>query len=369
MPGMELTRETFSQLENSLDHRQQLALRIALGSHRFGLVPGSKFNCQGSFVKNSFEIPGLRCQAVLPSGRIIDVDESVTVKIPILYGEEYFLGVYIDKELHVYERDGVSRLRPVYNFSICSMNDLKSQDIFPFVRFSVKDGLFSLDSSYIPPTLFISESGQFKLFIEKVKEKLKSILAHSNFEEGEGKRTILRYLFLFNNINDSEETKVFISLTQELAQALEYYIIHPNTGKTTDIPFPEYRDIQQWLNWVLSFLNQTSSVLDSIELKDNSIDYEALLQQAKQELYERLKPELLEKIPEEVREKLYREIIDKIKDNLPQYLIEKLSKQKSELTKELSELLTPKLFDELYEKLYDALYVEPERDEDFIPLI
>ena len=84
MQGMELTQQTFRQLEDSLDFRQQLVLKTALGTHQLGLIPGSVFHCNGNFVNSKFEIIALECRAVLPSGKIIDIHEDVTVKIPIL---------------------------------------------------------------------------------------------------------------------------------------------------------------------------------------------------------------------------------------------------------------------------------------------
>ena len=47
---------------------------------------------------------------------------------------------------------------------------------------------------------------------------------------------------------------------------------------------------------MLNYLSGANTVLDGLVLEDDTIDYEALLAQAKQELYERLNPELYEKL-------------------------------------------------------------------------
>ena len=41
MPGMELTAQTFKELDRNLDFRQQVAVRAALGGQRLGLLPGA----------------------------------------------------------------------------------------------------------------------------------------------------------------------------------------------------------------------------------------------------------------------------------------------------------------------------------------
>ena len=100
---MELSAQTFRELEQNLDFRQKAALRAALGGARLGLLPGAEFNCKGLFVKNSFEIEQFRCLAVLPSGTIVNADEKVSVPIPMLFGAQYYLTVGPGTEEHAYE--------------------------------------------------------------------------------------------------------------------------------------------------------------------------------------------------------------------------------------------------------------------------
>ena len=88
-PGMELSAQTFLDMDANLDFRQQMAIRAALGEQCIGLLPGMDFNCSGSFYTNKFEIEHLQCTALLPSGKIAQADEAVSVIIPMLYGDTY----------------------------------------------------------------------------------------------------------------------------------------------------------------------------------------------------------------------------------------------------------------------------------------
>ena len=106
---MELTTQTFTSLSEELDFRQQMALRAALGSNRMGLLPGAPFLNSGLFAKNKFEMARLRCLAVLPSGRLLDVDESVSVAIPMLYGDTYYLAVNLGGSLCGIQNNGIKR--------------------------------------------------------------------------------------------------------------------------------------------------------------------------------------------------------------------------------------------------------------------
>ena len=74
------------------------------------------------------------------------------------------------------------------------------------------------------------------------------------------------------------------------------------------MPQPSYTDIQSWLQWLDDYLGGAAVILDGVVLEDNTIDYEALLAQAKAELYERLHPELIEKLLADMKEELRAEM-------------------------------------------------------------
>lgn len=369
MPGMELTADTFRQLESNLDYRQQIAVRAALGNNRLGLLPGCEFNCSGVFVRNNFEVENFICRALIGSGRIINVNEDVSLPIPMLYGDEYYLCVGITDKKREFEKEGVPYIAPVYSYSINTLEELKKKDFFPVLRFKVSDGLFSLDDSYIVPSLYIEGNKEIEEYKNKYIEQLENLAQHANLIEGDGKRTILRYVFILKTVKDSWWLSDFVSLTEEIAHSVEYFIIKPNTETSHEIPVPEIYDVEKWLKWLEGFLTGAISILDKVVLEDNSIDYEALLAQAKQELLEKLQPELFEKLPNKIKEELYNDIIDKLKEFIPEYLNEKIETLRKEIGLDLERLLEPKLFDDLYKKLYDALYVAPEEEDEFMPMI
>lgn len=370
MQGMELTQQTFRQLEDSLDFRQQLVLKTALGAHQLGLIPGSVFRCNGNFVNNKFEIRPLECRAVLPSGRIIDIREDVTVKIPILYGDTYYLAVSIGEKFHTYEREQVPRVRPIYQYSIYSPQELKKNDCFPLLRFKISEGLITIDEEFIPPCLFISENSKYSAIRNDIIEVLTEITSHSNLESGDGKRSLLHYLFLFKSLNNQESVKDFLSLTRELAQAVDYFIVEKNAGINAEIPSPDFFDVSSWLQWFLSYLKGAITVLDNVVLTDDTIDYEALLLQAKKELSEQLYPELFDSLKKTLHEKLSEALIKEIKETLLEFINKYLKPQlKDQIEEELSRQLFAKLFEDLYEKLYNSLYIAPEPEDDFTPMI
>ena len=305
MPGMELTAQTFKELYRNLDFRQQVAVRAALGGSRLGLLPGADFSCQGVFVRNNFEVERFRCLAVLPSGSILSADEKVTVPIPMLFGQQYYLAVSLSGEKIKFEVEGVPYVRAKKEYAILPLEELDKADVMPVARFNVANGIFSLDADYIPPCLLLGADARLARFGQTYIEKLQALSQHANLEEGEGKRAILHYLFLLKGYQWDGGVREFIQLTQEIAQAIDYYIVTPNSTQPVEIPAPTQYDIQIWLQWLEEYLTGAAAILDRVVLEDDSIDFGALLAQAKAELYERLNPELREALLLQIKEELH----------------------------------------------------------------
>ena len=369
-PGMELTTQTFLDMDENLDFRQQTAIRAALGDHCIGLLPDTPFNNIGVFYTNRYEMERLQCTALLPSGRIIQVDEPVSISIPMLFGDAYYLAVGISNNSVPFEKKGVEYVHPQYSYSIMTQEEVMSNDVFPVTRFSVKDGTFSEDKDFIPPCLLISCDKRFEAYRDRYAEILQQLGEHANFKEGEGKQAMLRHMFRMRTQSLQGQGSEFIKLTQEIAQAVDYFIMRPNTQQSIEIPTPQQIDPGKWLKWFEDYLSGASALLDGVTLVDDSIDYEALLAQAKKELYEQLSPELYEKLLERIKTELNEELYDKLSTSLSKYMEEVVKPELARiLSQELYEKLYEKLYTELFENLFNALYVTMPEEKEYIPQI
>ncbi len=388
-PGMEITAKTFIGLEQQFDYRQQIALRAALGNGQMGLLPGTTFDCHGVFVGSTYEIDHLQCTAILPSGRIIDVEEKAVIPIPLLLGDQYYLTIGIGNGETEFVKEGVPYLKPQYVYAIQTLEEVEANDVMPLVRFWVNEGVFSVDPDYIQTSLILSSNQRFSEYIERFIKVMDTLANHPNLIEGDGKRCLLRYLFILKGFNTQHSLQELIMLTQELAQAIDYFIITPNEAQKITIPVPSKVDVQIWLDWVEDYLIGAVSILDKVVLSTEVIDYDALLAQAKKELYDKLHPELLEKLVMQTKEELHGEIQqltdslttlvrDTLKTELSNQmstdielrstqLSNKLVEGMEQISSDLTKSLYDKLFSDVYIGLYNVLY-ENEEDE-FTPLI
>ncbi len=368
--GMAISAQTFLELDENLRHRQQAATR-AVNGNEFGLIPFTEFDRQGGFVRNKLEIDHLAYMALLPSGKILHIDEKVVVTVPLVYGNEYYLACGFGEKEVEFDVKEVPFVRPEYTYGIYSLSELEGTDLFPVMKFKVSDGIFSIDESYIPPCLYLSSDNRFQPYLEQLTKQVSLLAEHPNLESGEGKRAFQRYAYLLKSYDTQGRTCPFIQLTYEIAQAIDYYIVTPNTETPVTIPAYSGYDIANWLDWLDSYLHNAAGTLDKVVLEDHSIDFDELKTQIKAELYEQLRPELYEQLYTELKAKLYAEISEDLTVRLTDYINQQLKTELHDLLSgELSEELYESLYKNLYESLYNALYVPVEKEEDeFTPLI
>ena len=368
--GMAISAQTFLELDENLRHRQQAATR-AVNGNEFGLIPFTEFDRQGGFVRNKLEIDHLACMALLPSGKILHIDEKVVVTVPLVYGNEYYLACGFGEKEVEFDVKEVPFVRPEYTYGIYSLSELEGTDLFPVMKFKVSDGIFSIDESYIPPCLYLSSNNRFQPYLEQLTKQVSLLAEHPNLESGEGKRAFQRYAYLLKSYDTQGRTCPFIQLTYEIAQAIDYYIVMPNTETPVTIPAYSGYDIANWLDWLDSYLHNAAGTLDKVVLEDHTIDFDELKAQIKAELYEQLRPELYEQLYTELKAKLYAEISEDLTVRLTDYINQQLKTELYDLLSgELSEELYESLYKNLYESLYNALYVPVEKEEDeFTPLI
>ena len=368
--GMAISAQTFLELDENLRHRQQAATR-AVNGNEFGLIPFTEFDRQGGFVRNKLEIDHLACMALLPSGKILHIDEKVVVTVPLVYGNEYYLACGFGEKEVEFDVKEVPFVRPEYTYGIYSLSELEGTDLFPVMKFKVSDGIFSIDESYIPPCLYLSSDNRFQPYLEQLTKQVSLLAEHPNLESGEGKRAFQRYAYLLKSYDTQGRTCPFIQLTYEIAQAIDYYIVTPNTETPVTIPAYSGYDIANWLDWLDSYLHNAAGTLDKVVLEDHTIDFDELRAQIKAELYEQLRPELYEQLYTELKAKLYAEISEDLTVRLTDYINQQLKTELHDLLSgELSEELYESLYKNLYESLYNALYVPVEKEEDeFTPLI
>lgn len=372
---MELTAKTFSALDDNFDLRQLISIKTTNGL-RVGRLPGTEFGANGSFVRSSFEIPRLQCMALLASGMIVSVDERVVVPVAPPSEIYTYLTVGFGSKVVEYEAYEQKFLRPSYTFQFKTLaeietNTSKPEDyVFPILRFKVSDGRIAVDPSYIPPCLIIESDERFLQYRDRILVKLDTIINHKNLEDGEGKRTLLRNIFMIKSYSSNNSMESFMQLMYETASAVKYFIVTGDGDSASPVSMWSQYDVERWLSWFVEYLDTAVGTLDETELEDHSIDYDKLKAELRKEIYDMMLPELLERI-KKVQQIINDDLHQKLSDALRDYIDGTFRKQLHDtLNVELNDELRQPLYDSLYEALYNALFVPTVEEEDnFMPLI
>lgn len=369
--GMELSAQTFVEMENCADSSLKMTRKIACGT-QFGILPATTFSIPGVFVKKTLEISPLTVTALMPSGDLLHVDENVVVEIPMLYGNEYYLGCSPTDKMQSYDKERVPMLQPESELGIYSMEELTKDNILPLMKFHVKDGIFSIDQDYIPPFLILESDQRFAGLLNDITKKVEALATHANLESGEAKRSLIRYAFVLKNYSKKNRVLQLVETLQEMVQAVDYYVMKPNTEQENELTECSLLDVAKWFKWLEAFLHGAVTLLDGVVLDDHKLDFEELKAQIKAELHQSLYDELREKLYTEVHDALQREISDSLMESLSEYINGNFKREIYRwLEEDMAKQMHEKLYVSLYEALYNALYVpqEEEDEDEFMPLI
>lgn len=368
-PGMVLSSKLLDNVADLSEQRYVAVVRALMGD-RYGLMPGYPIDTKGFFVKDSFEIPCLKCTALLPSGLFVSIEEAVVFKMPSLSSGVYYFCVGIGSGHIEYESCDTAMTRPEYVYSVKNEDEVKDCEMLPIARFKVADGVCSIDSDYIPPCLLISEGAGILDICANLSDLLEKIVSHPNLREGDGKYNIYQYGALLKSVGKKHSVFTLAQIVSWLVTALEYYVFIPQ-GVKMPIPKVAYYDIQKWLGDVEKYLAQASKVLDDTHIEDTGIDVEALKQQIEADMYDKLswdiKKTLLTKLHLILTDDMDKSIAEKLKDFLDGTF---RTQTYDSIVSEIVPKLHTELYDSLYNDLYNVLFNPGEtEEEEFTPMM
>lgn len=386
-PGMEVTVQTVQLMEEALDFRQRTVLRLAIGSGARGVVTGTELKCHAAFVGRTIEITGLKLTAILPSGRLMTIDEDVRIdidkdKIEAITAngteaKEVFLCVSIGDETTTYECEDIEFKRPKYVYDFHSIEEAEGQDCMPIVRLTVEDGMLSLDADYVLSVIIAADSERLLALREVLKEKIMTLTKHANLESSDLRVLLMQVLYQIGTINMQYQATDFMQKVHEVATLAsiyteEYAASHELTAEKPELPAvckPSVLKIDTFASEVERLLDAIGSVLDLCVVVDKTINFDDLKAQLKAELYEEMRPEMNEKI-----EQLRTELHEQLTTELDQRIHQAIDDMEQSLHDKLRTVLPQEMHQPLYDALYNALYMALERPEaevvdNFMPLI
>lgn len=337
-------------------------------------------------MRRTYEMTGLRLTAMLPSGRIIDVDSDMQLEIPRISDDEVFvtIGIAKDRE-YVFEQDGIPFSMPEYSLELHTLEQMSALDVLPLKRFTLDDGVLNVDAQYIMPTLSVGGDTRYNGYIDRYVESMTALIRHQHMADDEGwscKRNLLHLLFRLKNISGMSATSDLTDLLQEIAHTADFFIVEEMGAGIDAMPEKVTRlhddprriltpyNVAAFMQWLDDYLKALPLVMDQVQLIDHTIDVEALKAEIKRDLTEQMMTALDERL-HEMREQLTEELTTRIMETVTEYINGTL---KPEMRDELLALLRDPLYQDLYDALLAALsklFDRPEVvvEDNFMPII
>lgn len=382
--GMTLSSQVFSQLQSDITLRQQIAIRLAMSAGRYGIIPDTPLSLNGVFVRRTYEMTGVRCTVVLPSGKLLSVDADLKLPINISNVDgSYYVALEFGSNVLEYERDGVPYSQPEVILSLLTLEELEEHDAMPIKHFVVKEGTLMPDDSYIPPMLDCASDVRITECVSDIAQSVRSLAEHRNMDTDECHRALLHYVFSLANFNMHRNMTELISLLEELVNALDYYIVEYFGHQVDSIPSavmaekdsqmrePHQADIRPFFEWIVRYADTLSLIMDKVEKEKPTIDIEAIKKDIHDSLYAELSDKLFIELSEKLRLQLSEELPPAIIDKVEQYIKDNTE---PELQSKLFSALRTPIYDDLYEALMKIIQdmlanIELKQPESFVPLI
>ena len=360
--GMPLSPEALSSIEDGLNQRRTALIRSSFVG-AWGVIPGCQARCSAMFVDGKIEVKVEDCIALLPSGRIMDMNEEASFPVSRLEEGFWYLCAGFGEGDVEFEKEGVPYVRPTYELGISRIEDLG--DRLPLLRLKVGGGNVGIDKEFIIPALSLLSDKRYCEWMQKIADVIAKIADHPNLEPGDKKRTMLQYRFLSGSYTIENSINKYILFLREVCQAVQYYVMGEKAA-----PDNYYvMDPQLFMASCLDYLNQAVVVLDGTVLVDNSIDYEALKEELRKEIYGKVSEEMQQDLQARIEE-LSTTLGTKLEETLRDYIEHNFKEAlETALREELTEKLRTELYDKLYQALYQALYVPEKEEEIYTPII
>jgi len=368
-PGVQFTAETVNSLFGSLFQRQTAVIR-SVNSGRIGAVPGHANSVRGVFVRDTVEVEIHDFIAVFPSGEVANIDETAVIKMPLLYGNRYYLTVKVSDSVVNFESNGIPFVRNEYAYAISTFEEMVSSCCFPLLRFNVKDGIFSIDDSFIIPCLVMENSPHIAECISDITNHLRTMAEHPNNADRVFRFSALNNAFRLNSYDNQARVSNIIQTTREIASAIDYFVVRQYSSDPEPLYEPSLYDIEDWFSWLSGYIDRAIVILDGVVVEKEEIDLEAIKQELRAEIYDHIQPDLEQMVNNRV-DNLSEALQTRIEEVLKDYVNGKiLGELRESLRLQLDSDLRAILYSDLYQALYAVLFVPKEEEEDtYVPLI
>lgn len=260
--GMEITPQTFIDLENDLAEHRML-LRKILAAQVFGIIPQSKFDIDYDVAGFNLTIRKFECTVMLPSGQVITdcSEEERTVSFPDQGDATFYLTVETGERVVAFERGGIEHVANEYCFSFKPLAAIR--DAMPLLKFHRDNGACMACKDFVPPVVSVRSSIALMEQLDSIRQNIQKILDHSSFSMIENQMIPLLAADKVLRFQASDSPRQLAECCYQLAMTLSYPIFE----RKPELPEFNAFDASIFFSSFNAFLASTLTAMDDLQPK------------------------------------------------------------------------------------------------------
>jgi hypothetical protein len=219
---MEVTHKVFLEADNLTDIRETAIRKISV-LPAYGLLPESEFQFNCSLNNQALTIHQLTCQAITPSGYVIDFEDNIDISVYLnnLSESNYFLVIKsTPSDLQEVKSKEILLLDSNYSFGFKWEYELENDEL-PIAQIDRIEGKWVKKELFIPPVIAFCSHPILKGLLEQIQSEGHQMLVKllEKVEPAKNSASIfdLKLLLLeLKNITLSDTPKQLILLLKKL---------------------------------------------------------------------------------------------------------------------------------------------------------
>lgn len=260
-PGMEITPQTFIDLENN-NAEYRMLVRKMIAAKNFGIIPRTKFSITQEVFNGTLLLKQVDCDVLLPTGQVIVIEANntnITLNIPPKDVQELYLTIEQGERLTSFNRAGIPLLANEVKFDIKPLEEIKTA--MPLLKLVQDNGNWSVYDHYIMPVMTVRSSLPLLEKLDLLKQSAQKIMDHENLGIMEGRVMVSVLMDQLAGFSVDDSSRELVLLCKRIACALSF-AIHKQKA---ELPAPNIMNIEPYLDAFMQFLEDAAVAMNDLK--------------------------------------------------------------------------------------------------------
>ncbi len=258
--GMEITPQTFIDMENSIAENRLLVRKI-ISAKNFGVIPRTKYSISPELMNGTLLLKQITCSVLLPTGQVavLESNGNLSLEIPPKDADELYLTLELGSGVSSFAKGGVPYLVNENKFELKKLSEIRSE--MPLLKIVNNNGTWSVSETYVMPVMAVRTSTVLVDKLGEMKKEAVKIMEHDHASYLSDPVLIMILLDQLNSFSIDDSSRELVLLCKRIATALSYSIYKHKA----ELPAPNIMDIEPYLDAFKAFLADAAVAMNDLK--------------------------------------------------------------------------------------------------------